>query len=362
MKKKILVITKYFPPEYGGIEILAKNMCELLSAHNNFLVDVLCFSKIKSCEIKLDNYKIYQFKENINIFSTPISFNFLKFILKEKKKYDIIHIFTPNPLPSILFAIIKSQKILITWGSDIINQKILKLLFNPLQNFFLRRADKIVCLSSTYREHSNDLKNFYDKTEIIPPFIKNKEKIKKKTFEEKKINILSVGRLVDYKGYETSILTLKLLPKNYNLTIVGSGKRKNFLENIIKSHSLHNRVKILTNIGDEEKLLLFKNSDIFLQSSNSRAESFGISILEAISLSMPLIISNVEGSGMNDMIINGFNGFKFKKNDPEDCANKICLINKENFYKFSENSLKLFNEKFNFENIKNQLIILHEQN
>ena len=45
--------------------------------------------------------------------------------------------------------------------------------------------------------------------------------------------------------------------------------------------------------------------------STSRAESFGISILEAISNSLPLIISRVKGSGMNDMIINKFNGYKF---------------------------------------------------
>ena len=47
--------------------------------------------------------------------------------------------------------------------------------------------------------------------------------------------------------------------------------------------------------------------------SNTRAESFGISILEAISCGLPLVISNVKGSGMNDMIVNNVNGLKFKK-------------------------------------------------
>ena len=40
---------------------------------------------------------------------------------------------------------------------------------------------------------------------------------------------------------------------------------------------------------------------------------------------MPLIISNVYGSGMNEMIEDGYNGFKFKKNDPNDCAKNTFI-------------------------------------
>ena len=65
--KKILVITKYFPPEFGGIEI-SKNMCDSLSKNDNYQIDVLCFSKFKSSVIKSENYNIFRFKENFNFF------------------------------------------------------------------------------------------------------------------------------------------------------------------------------------------------------------------------------------------------------------------------------------------------------
>ena len=339
MKKKILVITKYFPPEFGGIEILSKNMCDSLSKNNdNYQIDVLCFSKFKSSVNKSENYTIFRFKENFNFFSTPFSLKFIQYIIKYKDKYDIVHVFTPNPLPSILFAFIKSKKLIVTWGSDIINQKIIKFFFKPFQYLFLKKVFKIICLSSIYRDSSKDLNDFYKKTVIIPPLVNNLSSSSIRNFSRENINLLSIGRLVDYKDYKTSILSLNLLPKNYYLTIVGSGIRRGYLENLIKKNSLEKRIKIKTNISEVEKDNLFKKSDIFLQSSNSRAESFGISILEAISNSMPLIISNVYGSGMNEMIEDGYNGFKFKKNDPNDCAKKILLLSNKSLKNFSENS------------------------
>ena len=132
-----------------------------------------------------------------------------------------------------------------------------------------------------------------------------------------------VGRLVDYKGYDIAIKTLSLLPKNYNLNIIGSGKNKKKLLNLIKNLKLNKRIKLLDKANDQVKETYLKKSSLFLMCSTSRAESFGISILEAISNSLPLIISRVKGSGMNDMIINKFNGYKFNNFSSEDCVKKL---------------------------------------
>ena len=43
---KILYITKFFPPEYGGIETLSKNICDFF--HNKKKkIEVISFSKKK---------------------------------------------------------------------------------------------------------------------------------------------------------------------------------------------------------------------------------------------------------------------------------------------------------------------------
>ena len=96
--------------------------------------------------------------------------------------------------------------------------------------------------------------------------------------------------------------------------------------------------------------------------STSRAESFGIAILEAISCGLPLVISNINGSGMNDMIVNNFNGYKFKNFSSIDCAKKIVNIcnNNNKLNHFSKNSLKLFSKKFAYKKIEKKLYRIYE--
>jgi len=204
--------------------------------------------------------------------------------------------------------------------------------------------------------YSQDLKKFKNKIVIIPPIIK-KLTYKYKVKNNQNINILMVGRLVDYKGHDIAIETLNFLPKNYNLNIIGNGKNKKKLLNLISNLKLNKRIRLLDKANDQVKVKYLKKSSLFLMCSTNRAESFGISILEAISNSLPLIISRVEGSGMNDMIINKFNGYKFDKFSSKDCAKKIIKLceNKNRLNLFSKNSLKLFNRKFNRKKIEYRL-------
>ncbi len=352
---KILYVTKYFPPEYGGIETLSKNICDFFFKKNK-KIEVICFSKKKSYLSKSNKYNVYFFRPFLNLFSTPISISIILFILKNYKRYDCIHIHTPNPLIELILIFLPIKKLIISWGSDIINQKILKIFFNPIQYALLKKAKKIICLSNNYLKYSKDLKNFKKKIVIIPPIIK-KSPYKPKVKNYQKINILMVGRLVDYKGYDIAIKTLSLLPKNYNLNIIGRGKNKIKLLNLIRNLKLNKRIKLLDKANDRVKQKYLKKSSLLLMCSTSRAESFGISILEAISNSLPLIISKVKGSGMNDMIINKFNGYKFDNFSSEDCAKKIIKLceSKKKLNLFSKNSLKLFNQKFNRKKIEKNL-------
>ena len=351
---KILYITKFFPPEYGGIETLSKNICDFFSKRKN-KIDVICFSKKKTYISRKNSYKVFFFKPLIHLFSAPISLRIVFFILKNFKKYDFIHLHTPNPLIELTLLFLPVKNIIVSWGSDIINQKILKFFFKPIQYLLLKKSRKIISLSNHYLNYSDDLKKFKHKTLVIPPIIKKKNKINKRKY--KNIFILSVGRLVNYKGYDIAIKAIKLLPIKYKLIIVGDGINKNRLLAQITNLDLKKRVKIIHDANDQLKEKLLQKSSIFLMCSISRAESFGIAILEAISHGLPLIISNVKGSGMNDMIINNFNGYKFKNLSSIDCANKILKLSKShnNLKKFSKNSFRLFNSRFNEIKIGNNL-------
>ena len=48
------------------------------------------------------------------------------FLTKNVSKFDYIHIHKPNPWPTIILYFLKTKKIIISWGSDIVSQKYTK--------------------------------------------------------------------------------------------------------------------------------------------------------------------------------------------------------------------------------------------
>lgn len=359
---RILHITKFSNRNYGGIESLTSSICNNLP--KKYSIDICSFSKNKIKKILVKkNYNIKNiiFPTNFNLFSAPISFKMLFFLRERIKDYKIIHLYLPNPWAIIIVLLLKKkfQKIIVSWGSDIINQKFLKFFFIHFQNRILEKASNIIILSKKYSNYSTDLKKFQKKLILIPPLIKNVKNIYK--VNNAKIKILAIGRLVSYKNYKILIKSMLLLPKKFELNIIGTGPLYFDLKKDIAHYRLNKRVKIHHNINELSKIKFLKKSQIFCMSSNTRAESFGISLLEAINYSLPVIVSNVRGSGMNDMLINNVNGFKFKNNDYKDIAKKIIAIseNKKRLMVFSKNSKKIFNENFNFLDSKKKLLTLY---
>ena len=133
------------------------------------------------------------------------------------------------------------------------------------------------------------------------------------------------------------------------------------LKKYIKYYKLNNRFFIHKNVTENKKNNFLKNSDLFCFTSNTRAESFGISLLEAINYSLPVIVSDNKGSGMQDMVVEGYNGYNFKNNSPEDLKNKILKAtkNQKRLSILSKNSKKLFKKRFDNIKIKNKIFEIY---
>jgi glycosyltransferase involved in cell wall biosynthesis len=358
---KILHITKYLDAKYGGIETYTDSLCKAL--HKQYKkIDVISFGKKKKILVK-KNYKIIFFPINFIIFSAPVSIKLFFFLKKEIKKYKLIHVYLPNPWVVVLIYLFakKHNKIIISWGSDIINQKISKIILNFFQEKLLKISSKIIGLSKIYTEYSYDLKKFKYKISIIPPILKNVNFIKKK--HSNKVIILFVGRLVKYKGLDVLIKSLTTLPNKYSIKIIGDGPEYKKLFNLTLKYKLNDRIIFLKNATDNKKNSELKKASIFCMCSKNRAESFGISLLEAINYSLPVVVSNIKGSGMKEMIINNYNGFLFKNNSPIDLANKIKKIgdSKKIINVFSKNSKELFIKKFSGRLLSQKIINIYKK-
>ena len=98
---------------------------------------------------------------------------------------------------------------------------------------------------------------------------------------------ISVGRLVDAKGFDVLLKAFQKVPGT--LQIVGDGPRKNELLKLCSEYELDDRVQFLGQRNDVIELL--KASDICVVSS--RNEGFSYVIAEALIHQIPVISTNV---------------------------------------------------------------------
>jgi glycosyltransferase involved in cell wall biosynthesis len=80
--------------------------------------------------------------------------------------------------------------------------------------------------------------------------------------------------------------------------------------------------------------------------STSRWEGLPLSLLEASSLGLVIVASNVVGN--NEVVVDGENGFLYDPNDIDQAANRLTqLIDDKTLYeKMSENAQAIFEKKF----------------
>lgn len=140
---------------------------------------------------------------------------------------------------------------------------------------------------------------------VIPNCIENIRNYSKKKCNEK-IHIITVGRFVPQKDYETAIKTIasiKMKCKHIVFDIVGYGQLEQQIRNWIKCYEVDDVTNIYINPDNIPELL--EKADIYL--STSLFEGTSNSIMEGMNANLPIVATNVGDN--NYLIKNGVNGF-----------------------------------------------------
>ena len=100
---------------------------------------------------------------------------------------------------------------------------------------------------------------------------------------------LAVGRLEKVKGFDLLIASWKNICAN--LVIIGSGKERNKLNELIEQNNLSEKVKIIDAVKKEELLNYYQDASVLIISS--RDEGGPRVALEALYLEIPVISTDV---------------------------------------------------------------------
>lgn len=289
------------PHSVGGIEKVIDQISRG-SIKQGFEVDVLALS-LNTFEKTIDfnGYRIHTEKLNFEIASTGFSFTLLKRFICLSRQADIIHYHFPWPFMDLLHFLARIKKpTLVTYHSDIIRQRFLSKLYNPLQFLFLNSVNHMVATSPNYLATSKVLAKFSHKVTVIPIGLDKsqyseprqdllelwKDKLGPKFF-------LFIGVIRYYKGLHVLLEALKGV--DYPVAILGAGKIEKDLKERAEKLGLKN-LHFLGYLPDDHKVALLTSCFGIIFPSHLRSEAFGISLLEGAMYGKPMISSEI-GTG-----------------------------------------------------------------
>ena len=220
------------------------------------------------------------------------------------KKYDIVISYLEGPTARIASACPYKGTKLINWiHCEFTNQKIASDGFISPKKALkaYERFDAIVCVAEKVKKEF--LRYFPIKKAPIVLYNTNEEnKIIEKsneplTDEEWKddLKVISVGRLVNQKGYDRLINVHKRLITDgiyHHLYIIGTGGNLSSLLNQVKKLDIHDTVHFLGFQDNPYKYV--SKADLFVCSSNK--EGFSTAVTEAFILGVPVVSTDVSGA------------------------------------------------------------------
>jgi glycosyltransferase involved in cell wall biosynthesis len=191
---------------------------------------------------------------------------------------------------------------------------------------FINSATHVVAISSDTKKRAEEHYNIRKEISVInygftPPERTNTNR-SELGLSEQKYYLIAVGRLVKRKGFEYLIESLKDLPTEIQLLIIGDGPLEQELGNTASRAGVGDRVSLLGYQTRERIWEYLQVSDCFVLSSLH--EGLGIVVQEAMCAGLPIVAS--DNGGQVDLIRNGRNGVLVRPMDSHALSSAIKEI------------------------------------
>lgn len=283
-------------------------------------------------------YKELLEKKCTNIFSLGNSFYNPLYIFKiipYLRKYDVVHVHLfPAQYFVVLAKILSFSKVkLVFTEHNTSNRRLENKAYSWIEILIYYYYKKVICITSEVKSVLVNKLNLSDiKLKIIENGVNlNLIKVQKEAnrnnfnFESDDKLLIMVAGFRLQKDQDTIIKSLKFLPENYKLLLVGDGERREILEKLVNDLELNERVSFLGVRSDVYALI--KMADIAILSSHW--EGFGLVAVEAMACGIPLLASDVDGLAQ---VVKG-GGILFEKGNSLELSEKIqLLINNQELY------------------------------
>jgi rhamnosyl/mannosyltransferase len=320
----------YYPPVLGGIE---KHISMSVRALSRLCrVRVLVANRSPRTEHAIiDGIPVTKVADLGRFLSAPVAPGFPRWL--KKLDSDILHFHLPNPTAEISALLSRpTGRIVVTYHSDIVRQKLTGRLYGPVQEAFLRRADVILATSEHYLQSSRVLAAFRERCRVVPlgvdtrPFERNEELLRRA--EEIRAahpgpRVFFLGVLRYYKGLSFLVRAMKNTP-GY-LYLAGDGPEGPALRRLAEKEGLSRRVCFLGTLPDREAVAWLHAIDVFCLPAHLRSEAFGLCQVEAHLAGKPVVSTRLE-TGVPFVNQDGVTGIVVPPGSPEHLAEALTRL------------------------------------
>lgn len=249
-----------------------------------------------------------------------------KLFLRRLDEYDLIHIHGPVPTFSdvaLLFSALRpgsNTPVVYTHHSeiDLHGLRLICDLYNYTHKKLARLADQVIVSTPTYAKR---LHRYVPEEYVsVVPWGVDDGWYDSNKLKNDKFTVLFVGQMRPYKGIDTLLNAMGQL-RGVELQIVGGGHEEQHYRALAAARGLDN-VVFRGKLNDQELFNTFSNSHVIVLPSNTRAEAFGLVLLEGMLARCVPIVSQLPG--VTDVI--GDAGLSFPIDDATALAEAVARL------------------------------------
>lgn len=278
------------------------------------------------------------------------------------KKIDVVHIHGSDIISSsrkyFFFKLVKpfSPKVIYHFhGASFLEQyRKAPVKWREWIKYLFEKADLVICLSESWKKFIQEIAPQSD-INVIPNSVKLPNLHQKRDKDDGAIRLTFLGLIGERKGvFDLLKVVKRLIDDDFKLKLhVGGNGEIERLRKTIADLTIAGEVECLGWISEKQRDKLLRETDIFVLPSYG--EGMPMSILEAMSYSVPVVSTTV--GGIPELVSDGETGFLIEPGDLDALYRKLkCLIqDKELRKKFGEKARQFVASRHNLKFITQQI-------
>lgn len=295
---RVVHICGYYPPHLGGAERVVERLARLQAMTRPVTVHTSDAGGGPATERDCDGRLLIVRHRTRVVTHTPVAPGLLTALLRHRPVPDVLHVHTGQALiPEIVRLAARLRGVpyvahvhLLVRPSSGVGRLLLpiydRLLFGP----FLRRAQRVICLTATMRD---EVVARYrvprGRVRIVPNGV-DPSRLDPAGDDRAAGELLFVGRLVEQKNVLAAVEAMAELPGDLTLRIVGDGELAPRIRARIRELGLSN-VRLEGRLGPAELAQAYRRATALLMPSSH--EGMPLVLLEALAAGVPVVCSRI---------------------------------------------------------------------